>query len=634
MITGPEAAAFALVRRPHSAGTDEVEILVGEMSTVDVIAELPLPDLTPVDTPTHDLLAIMPFRQITERGFACYDDQSPLLAMTVRAQGTASVDEVLRHVPDIPIDLRDGDFDIDDESYATVVRQVLANEIGRGTGSNFVIKRSFTGEVANCSRETVLALFRRLLVQELGAYWTFVVHTGDRTFVGATPERHVSLDDGTVTMNPISGTYRYPAEGPVLPEVLRFLADPKEADELYMVVDEELKMMGRVCDQGGRVVGPYLKEMARLAHTEYLLEGRSSLDVREIMRETMFAPTVTGSPLQSACQVISRYERTGRGYYSGVLALVGREAQRRTLDSAILIRTAEIDRTGGLRIGVGATLVRHSDADSEVAETRAKAAGLLAALGAVPAPEVGAGTTGSRPALFGTHPAVRHALEARNTRLARFWLDHRATDADRAPDLVDRRILVIDAEDTFTSMLAHQIRSLGPAVDVRRFDEEHDPDGYDLVVVGPGPGDPRDVHHRKIGALRRSTAHLLARGTPLLSICLGHQVLGSLLGFELVRRGVPNQGVQLDIDYFGRTRTVGFYNTFMLRCESDQVYRPELVPGVVRVSRDPATGEVYGLRGRGFASLQFHPESVLTQDGPQVLNDLISTLLPARTVAA
>ncbi|VFT54371.1 phenazine biosynthesis protein PhzE [Pseudomonas aeruginosa] len=54
---------------------------------------------------------------------------------------------------------------------------------------------------------------------------------------------------------------------------MEFLDNRKEADELYMVVDEELKMMARICEDGGRVLGPYLKEMAHLAHTEYFIEG-------------------------------------------------------------------------------------------------------------------------------------------------------------------------------------------------------------------------------------------------------------------------------------------------------------------------------------------------------------------------
>src|SRR5205823_3502065 len=99
---------------------------------------------------------------------------------------------------------------------------------------------------------------------------------GDRTFVGASPERHVRVAGGRARMNPISGTYRYPPTGARLDGVLDFLADQKEIDELYMVVDEELKMLGAVCDAGARVYGPYLREMASLAHTEYVLEGATS----------------------------------------------------------------------------------------------------------------------------------------------------------------------------------------------------------------------------------------------------------------------------------------------------------------------------------------------------------------------
>ncbi|MCT7057379.1 chorismate-binding protein, partial [Salmonella enterica subsp. enterica serovar Sandiego] len=83
------------------------------------------------------------------------------------------------------------------------------------------------------------------------------------------------------------------------------------------------------------------KEMSRLTHTEYMLRGTSTLDPRDILRETMFAPTVTGSPMQNACTVITRYERTPRGYYSGVAALfTPAVGGGHDLDAPILIRTA------------------------------------------------------------------------------------------------------------------------------------------------------------------------------------------------------------------------------------------------------------------------------------------------------
>ena len=91
-----------------------------------------------------------------------------------------------------------------------------------------------------------------------------------------------------------------------------------------MVVDEELKMMCDICHEGGQVLGPFLKPMTHLIHTEYLLAGRSDRDHREILRDTMYAATVTGAPVENACRLIADYEPEGRGYYGAALALFGR----------------------------------------------------------------------------------------------------------------------------------------------------------------------------------------------------------------------------------------------------------------------------------------------------------------------
>ncbi len=627
-VLGARPGPFALLHRPEAGGPDTVDVLLGTVSTPPTLADLPLPEHTPgPGGPHHELLTLIPYRQVTERGFAGPDDGEPLIAMTVTDQAALPLDTLLRRLPDVPITLTGGHFDVPDEDYAETVRRVVKEEIGTGEGANFVIKRSFVADITDRTPHSALSFFRRLLRGESGAYWTFIVHTGERTFVGATPERHLSLADGTAVMNPISGTYRYPPTGPDLPGVLDFLADRKEADELYMVVDEELKMMARICASGGRVAGPYLKEMARLAHTEYFIEGRSTRDPRDILREAMFAPTVTGSPLESACRVVARYEPEGRGYYSGVVALIGRDADGgRAMDSAILIRTADIDAAGRVRIGVGATLVRHSDPDSEVAETHAKAAGLLAALR--PGTHADGPAPGAAAVRFGDHPDVRAALERRNTTLAGFWLADRGGPDRAVPELAGRRVLVVDAEDTFTSMIDHQLRSLGLRVTVRRFDEPHSFDGHDLVVLGPGPGDPHDTGHPKIAHLRSAVDALLAERRPFLAVCLSHQVLSTRLGFPLVRREAPNQGVQQEIDFFGTRQRVGFYNTFAARSTEEKAECEGV--GLVEVSRDADTGEVHALRGPHFASMQFHAESVLTEDGVRLVGALLTEVLGAR----
>ncbi|MGF1430236.1 anthranilate synthase family protein [Kitasatospora sp. LaBMicrA B282] len=610
--------AFALLHRPESApGT--LEVLAGPVDTPATLAGIPLAEDGPAGR--HEVLALIPYRQLAERGFEAPDDGAPLIAMTVAEQQAYPVAEALARIPEVRTRLTGGAFDLSDEAYADTVRRVIGEEIGEGAGANFVIKRTFVADISEYGPPAALAFFRRLAQQESGAYWTFLVHTGDRTLIGASPERHISLHGGVAVMNPISGTYRYPAGGPSLPEVMDFLADRKEADELYMVVDEELKMMARICETGGRVVGPFLKEMARLAHTEYFIEGRSDRDPREVLHETLFAPTVTGSPLESAARVISRYEPQGRGYYSGVAALIGRDRHgERSLDSAILIRTADIDAGGRVRIGVGATLVRHSDPWSEVAETRAKAAGLLAALEGDPVRR------------FGSHPEVRAALEGRNDAIAGFWLADTEARERPHPELVGRRVLVVDAEDTFTSMIDHQLRSLGLDVTVRRFDEAYAFDGYDLVVMGPGPGDPRHAEHPKIAHLRGAVRQLLDERRPFLAVCLSHQVLSTLLGLELRRRDVPNQGVQREIELFGATERVGFYNTFAASSPSELLDCPGV--GRVQVSRDPLTDEVHALRGPHFASMQFHAESVLTQDGVRIVGARLAEVLGVGAVVA
>jgi phenazine biosynthesis protein phzE len=545
--------------------------------------------------------------------------------LTPEESYTVPLADALEQLPAHDVRVEGGGFDVGDEEYGEIVGRVLREEIGRGEGANFVIRRTYEGEIPGFGRADALALFRRLLVGERGAYWTFVVHTGERTLVGASPEVHVRMSGGTVVMNPISGTYRYPADGPTPEHLLDFLADGKEIEELSMVVDEELKMMCTVGDMGGVVVGPRLKEMAHLAHTEYELRGKSSLDVREVLKETMFAATVTGSPVQNACRVIERHEVGGRGYYAGALALLGRDSGgAQTLDSPILIRTADIDAGGRLRVPVGATLVRGSDPAGEVAETHAKAAGVLAALGVRP----GRPREESVRPRLADDPRVQAALDGRRASLAPFWLR-----MQKPSEELSGHALVVDGEDTFTAMLAHVLRSGGLEVTVRRYDEDGLREAVlaheGPVVLGPGPGDPSDLTDPKMRILRNLTAEVIGEHPyGVLGVCLGHELIAAELGLEIVRKEVPYQGAQTTIDLFGRPETVGFYNSFVARC--DEAARQELAAHGVEVSR-AANGEVHALRGPGFAGVQFHPESVLTLGGAAVVRDLVGQLRGTNT---
>ncbi|RNG22587.1 hypothetical protein EEJ42_19845 [Streptomyces botrytidirepellens] len=171
-----------------------------------------------------------------------------------------------------------------------------------------------------------------------------------------------------------------------------------------------------------------------------------------------------------------------------------------------------------------------------------------------------------------------------------------------------------------------------------RIVQADDPGPYALLhrPETAGPGDPAETDHPKIAHLRGAVDTLLAERRPFLAVCLSHQVLSCRLGFPLRRRDVPNQGTQKEIDLFGARERVGFYNTFAAVAHDDKADVDGV--GAVEVSRDTDTGEVHALRGPHFASMQFHAESVLTQEGPRIvataIRDVVAVFFEADDLPA
>ena len=610
-LLAADAPSFAVIHREHEPVLD---VLVGDVVDVDRLADIPLDGA--------EVLALVPFRQVRERGFAAHDDGAPIRCLVVRDRDSLGVDEAIAVLPRHPVVVGDLEVDVSDADYAAVVRRVIDDEIGRGEGANFVIRREFTGSTDAAPAEAVLGWLRQLLEHETGAHWTFALSTPGLAAVGATPERHVSSIDGVVSMNPISGTFRL--KGLTDPRqrkqrLLEFLADEKEIYELFMVVDEELKMMCDICHEGGQVLGPFLKPMTHLVHTEYLLAGRTDRDVREVLRDTMYAATVTGSPVENACRLIRKYEPEGRGYYGSALALLGRDTQGRpTADSPIVIRTADVALDGRLKVTAGATLVRDSEATYEVAETHAKAGGILSAFGLVEqvAPAAAEGLDE-----LARDEDVVIALGSRNQRLSHFWLTDQG-GSPPAPELKGKQVVILDGEDDFVNMLRHLLSVMGMTSSVVRHEDVTPEalDGYDLVIVGPGPGDPRDGDHPKIATFRAVVDELLERRQPFLAVCLGHQVLCSRLGIDLAFKDIVFQGTQSRVDLGSAAENVGFYNTFVGRVGGD-------LPDGVSVHADPLTGDVHLVEGPHFRGIQFHAESILTEHGYDLVHDLVLDLL-------
>jgi phenazine biosynthesis protein phzE len=265
--------------------------------------------------------------------------------------------------------------------------------------------------------------------------------------------------------------------------------------------------------------------------------------------------------------------------------------------------------------------VRHSVPESEVAETHAKVAGLLSSF-TDPAPsDPAAGTRERRVPDLAGDPAIRRALAARNAALAPFWLAEQTDRPD--PRLAGRSVLVVDAEDAWTAMLAHVLRRLGTRADVRRWNAvtPAEVEAAELLVAGPGPGDPRDPANPRIAGMHGIVAARLAGSRPLLAVCLSHQITAGVLGLPLGQLAEPYQGTQRAVHAFGRDVRVGFYNTYTVRAP-----QAGCAPAGVELFT-AGDDEVIALRGDGFAGVQFHLESILSPDGVDLLADLAASLL-------
>lgn len=610
---------FAMIRRE---GEEHVWLMQGEIACLDQLDQIKTqPDAPVPGQGNFATLNFLPFATARERGFAVHDDGAKIASLQIKQTSRFTVEALEAALEGVTVSLSDpGQFGESDAAYAQIVRDVIAEDIGNGAGANFVIPRWYRAQIADYTPPKALAAYANLLRHERGTYWTFAFFDGKEFLIGATPERHISLDNGLVKMNPISGTLRKAELDPALlkEQLLAFIHDRKETFELLMVVDEELKMIADFCPSGGQVIGPLLKEMAHVVHSEYLLAGPTQRDVISLLRDSMFAATVTGSPIESAFRVIKKREPGARGYYGSVLALIGTDVGGQPLlDAPILIRTARIRADGQIAIGAGTTIVHHSVPEDETRETHAKAAGIMRAFGL--------NTTAQSKAAVNLRELIasddiQFALNLRNKDLSRFWIDYQSDDFTIEPRLAGKRVLLVDNEDNFTHMFAHILRRLGMEAAIVSFrDTDIAQLQADLVIIGPGPGDPTDLSDPKMAKLHAMTAALYHGTQPFLSVCLGHQLLCAVLGLRVGKKQpAAFQGRQEVIDYFGRKQRVGFYNTFVGHYAS--------VPDVT-FAYDKASGDVHALRHARFGGMQFHPESILTTNGLQLIQDEMVRLL-------
>lgn len=444
---------FGVIKKDQ---TDEVFLLSGEVLELDFLDQIPRKAHRSRGKFSYDTMSIIPYAQARERGMEVQEDAAKIMCMRIREQIRLSLQEALAILPQERLECeQELKPEQSDEEYAEAVRRVIQGHIHKGNACNVVISTKMSGKIAEMSPRKALTIFRNLLLQEFGAYMTFFFFDGKQYHIGASPERHITVNNNEVTMNPISGTYRkvnFLIDRDALKE---FLRNPKEINELFMCVDEEVKQMAQMCDEGGTIVGPLLKEMSGLVHTEYLLIGKSKEDCINLLRKSMHAPTVTGSPAESAFRIIEETEEEPRGYYASELVLIGHHADGTAfLDSAITIRTMRITPNGLVVIRVGASIVRDSDPMTEAKEVTAKAGGAARALKNPLSPP----RNPQLPSIMDEE--LRAILQERNASLNSFLMEDQEGIDRTVPELQGKKITIIDFEDQFSFVMKHMIAAM------------------------------------------------------------------------------------------------------------------------------------------------------------------------------
>jgi para-aminobenzoate synthetase component 2 len=187
------------------------------------------------------------------------------------------------------------------------------------------------------------------------------------------------------------------------------------------------------------------------------------------------------------------------------------------------------------------------------------------------------------------------------------------------------RILLIDNYDSFTYNLVQAFLMLGAEVEVHRNDaisvEEALRREHSHLVISPGPGTPRDA------GISMRMIEAFAGRIPIFGVCLGHQSLVEVFGGKVVRASRLMHGKVSPVQHDGKGVFLGMAQNFQAGRYHSLIAEPSSVPEVLEVTARTAEGEIMGVRHRSLPieGVQFHPESVLTPEGPVLMGNFLKT---------
>ena len=186
------------------------------------------------------------------------------------------------------------------------------------------------------------------------------------------------------------------------------------------------------------------------------------------------------------------------------------------------------------------------------------------------------------------------------------------------------RLLLVDNYDSFTYNLVQAFLVLGAEVLVHRNDAITVAEAEALapthLCISPGPGTPRDA------GISMRMIEAFAGRIPVFGVCLGHQSIVEVFGGEVVRAGRLMHGKVSPVQHDGRGLFAGMPQPFAAGRYHSLIARPESLPAVLEVTARTAEGEIMGVRHRELMveGVQFHPESVLTPEGPVLLGNFLA----------
>lgn len=185
-------------------------------------------------------------------------------------------------------------------------------------------------------------------------------------------------------------------------------------------------------------------------------------------------------------------------------------------------------------------------------------------------------------------------------------------------------ILVIDNYDSFTYNLVQQLGELGAEIEVVRNDQLTLDDIRRLnpshIVISPGPGTPDD------GGVSLDVIREFGPTTPLLGVCLGHQCIGQAFGGVVNRAPQLMHGKTSQIHHDGSVLFAGLSNPFTATRYHSLVVEPPTLPDCLTVTARTEDGQIMGVQHKEYPvyGVQFHPESILTVEGPKLLRNFLS----------